>query len=245
MNNKKFDIKHMPFMALVLLVAGFGIYGIVNSSISLGNYTKSASASVLNAGTSVVSEASVTTTSAPVELIFSDVPVPHESATAISYFKQMGYVGGYDDGSFKPANLVSRAEFLRMLAEMVQADFAGGVYEKCFKDVNSEWFAVYACYAHQKKWVSGYDDGNFRPAQTVERVEALRMAFMALGLTIPKTVDVQPFVDVSVSTWYAPYAKVAKDLGVIRGKVFLPSLKLTRASTVQLLYDILEKTDRL
>lgn len=245
MNNKKFDIKHMPFMAFVLLVAGFGVYGIVNSSISLSNYTKAASASVLNADTGVVAEASVTTTAAPVELIFSDVPVTHEAATAISHFKQMGYIGGYDDGSFKPANLVARAEFLKILAEVVDADFTGGVYEKCFNDVNSEWFAVYACYASQKKWASGYNDGSFKPQQTVERAEALKMAFVALGITLPTTVDVQPFIDVAPSSWYAPYAKVAKDLGVIRGKVFLPSLKLTRASTVQLLYDVLEETDRL
>lgn len=245
MGNKKFDIQHMPFMALVLLVAAFGVYGIVNSSVSLGNYTKTTSASVLAANTGVVAEASVTTTAAPVELIFSDVPVTHEAATAISYFKQMGYVGGYDDGSFKPANLVTRAEFLKILAEVVDADFAGGVYEKCFNDVNSEWFAVYACYASQKKWASGYSDGSFKPAQTVERAEALKMAFVALGVTLPTSIDAQPFMDVPLSSWYAPYAKVAKDLGVIRGKVFLSNLKLTRASTVQLLYDVLDGTDKL
>jgi len=252
MSDKKFDIKHLPFMGLLLLVSGIAVYGIVNSSISLGNYTKEVSASVVGAnngssvggvGGSATTPASATT--APVKLIFSDVPVNHETATAISYFKQMGYVGGYDDGSFKPSNLVSRAEFLKMLTEMVDADFTGGVYEKCFKDVNSEWFAVYACYANKKRWASGYDDGTFRPGQTVERVEALKMAFVALELKIPTSVDGQPFNDVTVSSWYAPYAKLAKDLGVVNGKVFLPSLKLTRASTVQLLYDVLDKTGKL
>jgi len=253
MSDKKFDIKHLSFMGLLLLVSGIAVYGIVNSSISLGNYTKEVSASVIGAGDSVSATGSTTgsatgsasATTAPVGLIFSDVPVNHETATAISYFKQMGYIGGYEDGSFKPSNLVSRAEFLRILTEMVQADFAGGVYEKCFKDVNSEWFAVYACYASQKKWASGYDDGTFKPAQAVERVEALRMAFVALELKIPTSVDGQPFVDVPVSSWYAPYAKLAKDLGVVNGKVFLPSLKLTRASTVQLLYDVLNRTGKL
>jgi len=49
MSNKKFDIQHLPFMGLVLLIAGFSLYGIVNSSISLGNYTREVSASVVGA----------------------------------------------------------------------------------------------------------------------------------------------------------------------------------------------------
>lgn len=233
MSGKKFDIQHLPFMGLILLIAGFSLYGVMSSSISLGNYTNSVKASV-------IAIEPVTDTSVSPKLIFSDVPATHENATAIAYFKQMGYVGGYDDGSFKPANLVNRAEFLKMLLEVVDADFASGVYEKCFKDVKSEWYAVYACYASQKKWVNGFDDGTFRPVQTVTRVEAIKMAFIALGVKVPATVDGKPYTDVNVGDWFAPYAKAAKDAGIVKGQAFLPELKLTRAATIQELYDILE-----
>lgn len=240
MSNKKFDIQHVPFVGLVLLIAGFSLYGVINSSISLGNYTKEVSASVIGADVGSVSDGYASD-----KLIFSDVAENHENSTAISYFRQMGYVGGYEDGTFRPANLVSRAEFLKVLLEVADADFAGGVYEKCFSDVKSEWFAVYACFASQKQWVNGYNDGTFRPNNMVTRVEALKMAFTALGTKVPSSVDGKPFDDVQVADWYAVYAKAAKDLGVIKGRIFLPDLKLTRAATVQLLYDVLKATGKI
>ena len=244
MKNKKINTKYLPFIGLVLLIAGFSLYGIFNATVSLGNYTKDLNASVVGA-VDVTSD----TTEAPVgnaeKLIFSDVTETHENANAISHFKNMGYVGGYDDGTFRPSNLVSRAEFLKILLEVVDADFAGGVYGKCFTDVQSGWFEVYVCYASKSGLVGGYDDGNFRPERTVSRVEAIKMTLNALGVKIPASVDVQPFVDVAVNDWYAPYAKVSKDLGVVKGRVFLPHLSLTRASTVQLIYDILSATKKI
>ncbi len=244
MKNKKITIKYLPFIGLVLLIAGFSLYGIFNATVSLGNYTKDLNASVVGA-VDATSETVGTPVTNTEKLIFSDVPEAHENATAISYFKNMGYVGGYDDGTFKPVNLVSRAEFLKILLEVVDADFAGGVYEKCFTDVQSGWFEVYVCYASKSGLVGGYDDGYFRPERTVSRVEAIKMTLNALGVKMPTSVDAQPFLDVAVNDWYAPYAKVSKDLGVVKGRVFLPNLSLTRASTVQLIYDILSATKKI
>lgn len=241
MKNKKINTQHLPFMGLLLLVAGFSLYGIFNATVSLGNYSKDLSASVVDATSETVGVPLGNTG----KLIFSDVPETHENATAISYFKNMGYVGGYDDGTFKPVDLVSRAEFLKILLEVVDADFAGGIYEKCFTDVQSGWFEVYVCYASKSGLVGGYDDGHFRPERTVSRVEAVKMILNALEVEIPTSVDEQPFFDIALNDWYAPYAKVSKDLGIMKGRMFLPHLSLTRASTVQLIYDILSATKKI
>src|SRR5690606_29944855 len=50
----------------------------------------------------------------PVE--FSDVPATHWAAAAIKRATALGIVQGYPDGSFKPTNAITRAQFMTMLA---------------------------------------------------------------------------------------------------------------------------------
>ena len=46
---------------------------------------------------------------------FTDVPASHWAASAIAYGAQQGWVGGYEDGTFRPNQPVTRAEAVRML----------------------------------------------------------------------------------------------------------------------------------
>ena len=41
---------------------------------------------------------------------FNDVPATHWAANHIGYMEQLGLIGGYEDGSFRPNTPVSRAE---------------------------------------------------------------------------------------------------------------------------------------
>lgn len=234
MDFKKFKLpmKDVPFIGVLILFAGFSLYGILSFNATFNEYADNMYASVIAVEVS-------TSEAATGDAIFSDVSTTHENATAIAYFKQAGWISGYEDGSFKPEALVNRAEFLTVLANILDVDFTGGVYENCFTDVKNEWFAPFICYAKVKGWVGGYSDGSFKPGQTVNRAEAFKISVNAFGMTVPTAVTVAPYPDVEISDWYAPYAQLAKDGGIFAGENFDAGKEMTRAMCVQMLYNIL------
>ena len=242
---KKISIEQVPFVGVLLLFAGFSLYGILSFNSSIDDYVDTMQASVLNSslvadGGTLIDEWELLTLEATSGgEIFSDVAVNHSNATAIAYFKQMGWIQGYDDGSFKPDQLVNRAELLTILTNVIDADFTGGVYENCFTDVKNEWFAVFVCYAEEQGWIGGYPDGSYKPGQTVVKAEALKIALLAMSVAVPESVTEKPYDDVNISDWYAPYAYVAKIGNIVSGSVFNASENMTRSSFVQMVYNTL------
>lgn len=236
MKKIKIDPKDYPFLGLLVLFAGFSLYGVISMSSTLSdNINRTFSANVLAVADDGTYTDSLNATDA--EEIFTDVLSTNPNATAISYFKQMGYVGGYEDGSFKPDQLLNRAELFTILTNAVNADFTGGVYEKCFKDVNTEWFATFVCYAKDKGWVGGFDDGTYRPGNYVSVAEAVKIVFKAEGMVLPESVTERPFPDVPSDSWYAPYAKAAKDANVITTASFNGNNNVSRSVFVQMMYN--------
>lgn len=234
MDFKKFKLpmKDVPFIGVLVLFAGFSLYGILSFNATFNEYADNMYASVVAIDVS-------TKEAATGDAIFSDVSTTDEGATEVAYFKQMGWISGYEDGSFKPANLVNRAEFLTILANVLDVDFTGGVYENCFDDVKNEWFSSFVCYAKVHGWVGGYGDGTFKPGQSINRIEAFKISISAFGLTVPSAVTVAPYPDVEIGAWYAPYAQLAKDGLIFGGDTFEAGKQMTRLMCVQMLYNIL------
>lgn len=95
----------------------------------------------------------------------------HWARDAISQLMDAGIVRGYDDGTFRPDNAVTRAEFVTMLARATGADLTGPGSSD-FSDVRGgDWFAPAVALAVQNNWVTGYPDGSFRPAGDITRAE--------------------------------------------------------------------------
>ncbi|MFA4891230.1 MAG: S-layer homology domain-containing protein, partial [Candidatus Gracilibacteria bacterium] len=71
---------------------------------------------------------------------------------AIDFLVEKGVVDGYADGSFRSMQIVNRAEFVKIVTELQGLDSGklqssgSGLYENCFSDVGSEWFAPFVCY---------------------------------------------------------------------------------------------------
>jgi hypothetical protein len=133
---------------------------------------------------------------------------------AIDYLNTKGVINGYSDGTFRPQNTVNRAELLKILVGG-QGAAPTAQYRDCFPDVTDEWFAPFVCYAKELGWVSGYSDGTFRPANTVNTAEAIKMVVNAQGYQVPESVPAPLFSDVDNGAWYAPYVKAAKDRGIL------------------------------
>ena len=127
------------------------------------------------------------------EPVFSDV-AGHEYEYAIDYVQTRGIVSGYDDGTYRPDNLINRAEFTKILVEHLynEGDFDAYTTDECFTDVPSgEWFTRYVCFAKDKNIISGHPDGSFKPSDNINYVESLKIVIEAnvqkgnivLGLT--------------------------------------------------------------
>ena len=73
------------------------------------------------------------------------------------------------------------------------------------KDVQNHWAKSFVVTAIEKKIVSGYDDGTFRPDKAVTRAEFSHMLNAALGNSVTTNIS---FSDVKSSDWY--YSAVQK-----------------------------------
>lgn len=172
---------------------------------------------------------------------FSDVPSEHPNSIAIIWLKKNGIINGYPDGTFKPEKPVNRAELMKILVEGKIGKPDETIYKNCFDDVTTEWFAPYVCYAKTAGWVEGYENGSFMPAQTVNKVEALKMLINSQGIAVPELVTIKPFNDVNTTDWYAKYVSKAKSMNILEetGSTFSPGDGMKRAGISENLYRIL------
>ena len=149
---------------------------------------------------------------------FEDMNSSDEEYEAVMGLHALGIIQGYADGNFYPDQTVNRAELLKILVEGQGITPDEEIYQGCFDDVADDWYAKYVCYAKEQGWVQGYADGNFYPAQTVNKVEALKMLLIVYGHEVSEEDDVHggmPYSDTWATAWYAGYVKTAFDLGIL------------------------------
>lgn len=111
---------------------------------------------------------------------FKDVSSSHRAYKEITYLAQGKIAGGNANGRFQPNSNVTRAEATAMIGRALQLD--GTKRSTSFKDVGSSNFASgYIQSAANKKIVSGYKDGRFKPNNPVTRGEMAVMISRAFG----------------------------------------------------------------
>lgn len=98
--------------------------------------------------------------------------------TAVKY----GIVQGYADGTFKPHAAVTRSEALKMmLLASAVADPEDALSSKSFSDVSeSDWFAPLIQKAVALDIIEGYEDGTFKPHNSITRAEAAKLIFLLM-----------------------------------------------------------------
>lgn len=176
---------------------------------------------------------------------FSDVPDEHANATAINDLATNGIVIGYEDGTFKPDQTINRAEWLKMLSVGLNLSLKTDASQN-FPDVPAEaWFADYVANAASNGIVDGYPDGFFRPEQTVNRVESLKMLLLAGGVT-PETPTENPAIDVLAGEWFASSVSTALSKNIIEIGVTAtvdPAADMTRGESAEFLYRLLQSRE--
>ena len=163
---------------------------------------------------------------------FSDVSSSHPYAQAIQWGKESGVLNGYPDGTFGPDKTVNRAEFLKIVLGAQGADVTSVSSPTGFRDVDeSAWYTPYIRYGKQQGIVQGYPDGSFKPEQPVNFAEALKMAYVALGIS----------GDASASgAWYESYLSHAKSNQVLFSNNVNVGAGMSRKDVVWIVWRLLE-----
>ena len=122
-------------------------------------------------------------------------------------------VNGYGDGTFLPANKVTRAELSKMLVIAMGKESQVEAAKNKFLDF-SDVLSSYWAYGHIKvasdaKLVNGYEDGTFKPAGNVTYAEAAAMILRALGF--------EEEVKRNELSWPNNYMSCADDLELFEG----------------------------
>lgn len=114
---------------------------------------------------------------------YSDVADSFWANTAISTMTALGLVGGYSDGTFRPNEPITRAQFATICARF-DTGLANGYSN--FTDIGSHWAKAEIERAAVLGWVRGYSDGTFRPNVPITRAQVATMINRVLD-RIPET----------------------------------------------------------
>jgi peptide/nickel transport system substrate-binding protein len=136
---------------------------------------------------------------------FSDVPEDYWAYKQISKMVELGILKGYPDGTFKPENSVTRAEFATMVVLAKKLTLVSPA-TPTFKDVpTNHWAFKYVETAVKAGYLKGYPDGTFGPSRTITREEMAAVMVNVKGLTAEAAKITEPLVWgndwKSISSW--------------------------------------------
>ena len=100
---------------------------------------------------------------------FRDVSMRHWHNNAVSTMANAEFLLGYRDGTFRPNNAITRAEFATIVSRFMNVRYTGA---NRFSDIDGHWAATAINSVAYVGWVTGYGDGTFRPNSTITRAEA-------------------------------------------------------------------------
>lgn len=207
------------------------------------------SSTVIEVGQGVIRGHSDSLVASDAEDIFTDVDETHENAVAIAYLKENNIIGGYEDGSFQPGKTVSRVEALKMILLGFNISLTPSADLEFEDTYDDQWYAPYVARAVKLGVVKGYDDGSFKPAQTVNKAELLKILFEATNADVSETDEVTsaPYNDVSLDQWFVGYADYAENRNLVPvddDNNLSPADGMTRADVAEVIYRLMvvEKT---
>jgi len=159
----------------------------------------------------------------------------HWAQNTIQEMTNKGLIGGYPDGTFKPDNNITRAEFavLTVRAFNLEKTETG----KTFDDTANHWAKNDIRTANNHGLVNGYSDTTFGPDDPITREQMAAIVVNATQTTA--TGDSQTFTDsTQISGWAKESVTKASAAGLISGYpdgTFKPQGNATRAEAAAVL----------
>ena len=183
-----------------------------------------------------------------VNTAFKDVQTGYWAKAYIEALASQNIIAGFPDGSFKPNEPVTRAQF----AAIINKAFKPSATRKgiTFNDVKSNYWAYSAIQtASSSPFLSGYPDLTFKPEQQIPRVQAIVALANGLGLTANTQTVINFYTDASQIPSYAvsPVAAATSRQLVINYptvKELAPQRQATRADIAAFVYQALVNVGR-
>lgn len=160
-------------------------------------------------------------------------------------------VNGANETQYDPNKAVTRAEFAAIIVRALGLSDTGGT--AAFTDVQSgDWYAGAVSKAQEYSIINGYENGTFRPANTITREEAMTLVMRAMKLTgletAMSTTDISETLSMfsgseAISAWAKPAVALAVKNGIVGGTDagLMPGSDITRAETAAIVQRMLRK----
>lgn len=165
---------------------------------------------------------------------FSDVKPSYWATPDITSLVEKGYMNGYEDGTFKPNQLTTRAEAAAVIARTMGVSLDSD-YEVQFTDVAED-------HPYRKEIIKLVELGvlqdapQFNPEAPLKRAHISKMIALAYHIEVDGKNKIQ-FKDLPKSYWAKDYIESLADVGVVKGKTattFEPNSYVTRAHVAAL-----------
>lgn len=183
---------------------------------------------------------------------FSDVKTNYWARPFISALTQRNIITGFPDGTFRPEQPVSRAEFAAMIQKAFNQNSVRQLSTGGFRDVPADYWAISAIQeAYETGFMSGYPGNFFFPNQQIPKVQAIVALTNGLNLTANDTASLASYyTDVNAIPNYAAdkvAAATRANLIVNYPEVrqLNPLQPLTRAEAAAHLYQALVRQGKL
>ncbi len=175
------------------------------------------------------------------DLVAQPIPAPNDSFTdvngttpfydSIEFLKAKNIISGDPAGTFRPFDILNRAELLRIVATAQYPMIDESYNQNCFNDIQGDqWYTKVICFSKTQGFIGGYGDNTFRPGQGVTYAEGIKMALEMFGQKPAEKTEV----------WYDAYINKAIILGVhVEGS--LPNEKLSRAKAAEIVARLVKK----
>ncbi|MCE5284976.1 MAG: S-layer homology domain-containing protein, partial [Pelosinus sp.] len=164
----------------------------------------------------------------------------HWAEPNINSLVSMGAISGYPDGTFKPDNTITRAEFAAILAKAFKLQEKEG---KVFTDTTDHWAKDFIATAAASGIIGGYDQNTFGPDDPVTREQMALMTVKAAKLN-PASGELAFTDSAQISSWANNAVLTAVKKGIIKGypdNTFRPQGKAARAEAVTLIISAINK----
>ena len=156
---------------------------------------------------------------------------------AVTVLTTLGVLTGNDDGSYAPADTISRAEMSTIICRVLNGGkdpVLGESVSNSYTDTASHWAKNYIEYCTTLGIVAGKGDGTFDPEGDVTVAEAAKMVLVALGYNA----GVEGYTG---GNWQINTDARANPLGLYDALDYTTtSAALTRDNAAQMLYNALD-----
>ena len=147
--------------------------------------------------------------------------------------KNIKYIKGYSDGTFKPNQAATRYEVVEALSKVFDINYTAK--SSGLTDVSSQYKSVVDLFT-TAGIINGYPDGTFGGNKTIKRSEFCKIIAVMMNLNIDNPKN-SGFKD--VSGWAKKYIDACAAAGLVKGKdeakkLFDPNANITRAELATL-----------